>query len=486
MNALWNLLGQACPLLVAVVAIPILLGALGAARFGIVSLAWVTIGYFSLFDLGLGRALTQLLARGLARGHAGLDGQIRTALVMTFLVGLAAMTLVGLSANLIVTRVFRIPAPQQHETVVALYIVAASLPILTTTGALRAVLEAHQRFRAASLVLLQLGIFTFVGPLLPLPFTRNLAWVVLTLVIGRAIAWVEYAVLAVKTVPALAGRFQIEPRTIGPLFRFGGWMTVSNVISPLMVYIDRFVIGIAISSAAITYYAVPYEIITRLWIVPTAVVAVLFPAVSAAFIGDPLRVARLFERASKAILIAVFPVAILTVVFANQLLVIWLGRPVAAHSTHVLQYLAIGVFLNSLAQLTYTLIQAAGRPDLTAALHLLELPLYLALLISLLLSKGIDGVAIAWTLRVALDMLLLWTVGWLLLRVAPWNSRVLFPTIIVCWGVLVVAVTLISGVGQVIFAGMVLVGFAIHVWRNLLTPADRRLGRSLLFALPRD
>lgn len=478
-NALWNLLGQACPLLVAVIAIPILLASLGPARFGILSLAWVTLGYFSLFDLGLGRALTQLLSRSLAAAHPDLDGQIRTALVMTFLVGLAAMIVVALSANLIVTRVFRIPAALQPESLAALLVLAASLPILTTTGALRAVLEAHQRFRAASLVLLQLGIFTFLGPLLPLPFSRNLAWIVLTLVISRVVAWGEYAVLAVRTVPALAGRLQIEPRTIGPLFRFGGWMTVSNVISPLMVYVDRFVIGIAISSAAITYYAVPYEIITRLWIVPTAVVAVLFPAVSAASIGDPLRVARLFERASKAILLVVFPVALLTVVLANQLLVIWLGRPLAAHSSHVLQYLAIGVFLNSVAQVTYTLIQASGRPDLTAILHLLELPVYLALLASLLRTDGIDGVAIAWTLRVALDLLLLWIVGWRLLRVAPWTSRTLFPTIIACCGLLVIALLLTSGSQRALFLGAVFVGFGIHVWRNLLTPADRTFGRSL-------
>ncbi len=31
-------------------------------RFGILSLAWVVIGYFSFFDFGIGKALTKIIA----------------------------------------------------------------------------------------------------------------------------------------------------------------------------------------------------------------------------------------------------------------------------------------------------------------------------------------------------------------------------------------------------------------------------------------
>ena len=46
----------------------------------------------------------------------------------------------------------------------------------------------------------------------------------------------------------------------------------------------------------------------------------------------------------------------------------------------MLQILAVGVFINSLAQVPFALLQGVGRPDLTATLHLIELPLYLGLL----------------------------------------------------------------------------------------------------------
>ena len=57
-NTIWNLLGQVLPMVVGVVAIPPLVHSLGVDRFGVLSLAWIIIGYFSLFDLGMGRALT--------------------------------------------------------------------------------------------------------------------------------------------------------------------------------------------------------------------------------------------------------------------------------------------------------------------------------------------------------------------------------------------------------------------------------------------
>src|SRR5579872_2825937 len=61
-NVIWNLLGQGAPLVIAVLAIPVLIRDLGTDRFGLLSLAWVLVGYFSIFDLGIGRALTQIIA----------------------------------------------------------------------------------------------------------------------------------------------------------------------------------------------------------------------------------------------------------------------------------------------------------------------------------------------------------------------------------------------------------------------------------------
>ena len=64
-----NIIGQVVPLLVGLGAIPYVVRGLGTERFGILSIAWVLLGYFSLFDLGLGRATTKFVAECLGRGE---------------------------------------------------------------------------------------------------------------------------------------------------------------------------------------------------------------------------------------------------------------------------------------------------------------------------------------------------------------------------------------------------------------------------------
>lgn len=82
-NTIWNLIGQIGPALVAVVSIPIIIHQLGPDRFGILTLAWAVVGYFSLFDFGLGRAVTQLISQKLgSKEEMDLPPLIWTALML--------------------------------------------------------------------------------------------------------------------------------------------------------------------------------------------------------------------------------------------------------------------------------------------------------------------------------------------------------------------------------------------------------------------
>jgi O-antigen/teichoic acid export membrane protein len=61
-NTLLNLFGQLVPMMIGLVSIPLLIRHIGMERFGLLSLIWVVIGYFTFFDLGLGRAIIKLVA----------------------------------------------------------------------------------------------------------------------------------------------------------------------------------------------------------------------------------------------------------------------------------------------------------------------------------------------------------------------------------------------------------------------------------------
>jgi O-antigen/teichoic acid export membrane protein len=205
----------------------------------------------------------------------------------------------------------------------------------------------------------------------------------------------------------LRGRIELSSADVRPLLRFGSWMTVSNLVSPLMVYLDRFLIGAVLSMAAVAYYVTPYEVITKLWIVPVSLMSVLLPTFAASYASDRLRAASLFDLGLRTVFLVMLPPTLLAVLFAPEALTVWLGAEFAAESYRVLQWLAIGVFVNSMGQVGFTFLQGVGRPDVTAKLHLVEFPIYVALLCWLLPRYGIEGAAIAWTARVLLDASLL-------------------------------------------------------------------------------
>jgi len=407
-NAIWNLVGLGAPMLVAVVTVPLLINGLGPDRFGVLTLAWMTIGYFSLFDLGLGRALTKVVAEKLGAGQEEeIPELFWTSLVLMLALGVVGAIVWAAFTPLLVHRVLKIPAVLEGETLVAFYLLAISLPITITTTGLRGTLEAQQRFGMTSALRVAMGIFMFLAPVAVLSFTPSLAAVVATLLLGRAVAWAVHLLLCLRVMPALRTNKAMRVSSVGPLLRLGGWMTVSNTVSPIMATLDRFFIGALLSVAAVTYYATPFDVVTALLILPSALSGVIFPAFATTFAIDRQRSGEIFDRALKATFAVLFPIVLVVVALARNGLGLWLGADFSRESTHVLQWLAIGVLANGVASVPFALVQGLGRPDLTAKLHLIELPCYLVAVWWLVRVAGIEGAAIAWTVRVAIDLLLL-------------------------------------------------------------------------------
>jgi O-antigen/teichoic acid export membrane protein len=66
-NSFLNLFGLAVPMLAAFITIPFLIRNLGTDRFGVLNLVWLIVGYFSLFDMGIGRAITKFVSERLGK-----------------------------------------------------------------------------------------------------------------------------------------------------------------------------------------------------------------------------------------------------------------------------------------------------------------------------------------------------------------------------------------------------------------------------------
>ena len=399
-GTLWNLAGRLGPMLVAIAATPFLIAALGVSRFGIFSLALSLIGIFGIFDFGFGRALTRLVAERLAAGdEAHAAPAVLSGLVLMTGLGVIGGGVLAVLARAYALHLLDLPPPLAAEVSLALMLLCASAPLVVLNAALWGVLSAYQRFSAANIVNLPIMALYYLGPLAILPFFDSLVAVIAVLVGCRAVMTIAYAAIVLDTMPTLRTA-RPDWRATMPLLRFGGWLTVSNLAWPALLYLDRFVIAAAISAEAAAWYATPFDLILRFTIIPIAIMQSGFPALATTYRDAPEAAARLVRLATIAILATLFPAALLAITAASPLLTLWLGAPFAAHAAPVLQILGVGVLFMCADTVPVGMLDAIGRPELNAKLAFATLLLALPLLAILIPIAGIEGAALAWTLRV--------------------------------------------------------------------------------------
>jgi len=481
-NALLNLGGHGAPLLAALVLLPPLVSRLDAERFGFLALAWALVGYFSLFDLGLGRTLSRLVAerRGSPRENE-LPYLTRTALSLTFVLGVAAGIVLFAAAGPICERVLNLSPALRPEAESAMRVLALSLPLVTLTAALRGLLEAGQRFGWVNAIRVPLGILTFAAPLLATSWSVSLVALASALALMRLAAFAAHWAVCSRLWPGLVGLGLPQGAAAREMLGYGAWLTVSNVVGPLMVYIDRFIIAGLLAVSWVAYYSAPYEVVTRLWLIPAALTGVLFPAMAAA---SPERLAALYRTGTKAVLITVFPLALLATLFAADWLRAWLGPEFAARGARVAQLLCLGAAVNCLAYLPFTLLQARGRADLPAKAHLVELPLYLGVLWTLVLRWGIEGAALAWALRCVADAIVLFLLARGSIRSGFTGAQL--ATAIVVLVALAGALLPTATAGKLIYAMAALALFCVLGWLVLLDESERLRARHPLALLSGD
>jgi O-antigen/teichoic acid export membrane protein len=415
-NTLLNLIGRVVPLLVGIAAMPYVIRHLGPDRFGLLSLAWMVVGYFALFDLGIGPATTKFVAELLGKGEMDkLPGLVWTALFSQTCMGLVAGALLAAASPLLVSRLLKIPPELHPQAHLIFLIMAAALPIDFASGSLRGVLAASQRFDLLNALGVPSSALTYLLPVAALRLGFGLPAIVFFLVLARIAAIAILLALCFRLHPVLRARLSFDRSLVGRLLGYGGWVTVSGAVVPILVYFDRFLIGALVSIAAVGFYTPPYIISSKLSILPTSLTATLFPAFSAFHgRGDSEWIRNALIRSLKFLLLTVGPAALVLAFFARPILTLWLGAKFAAEGTLVLQILAAGVLVNALTYVPFSLLQGMGRPDLTAKLQAVQLPVHLALAWFLLTRFGLPGAALAWTARMALEFVIFIIAGcWL-------------------------------------------------------------------------
>jgi O-antigen/teichoic acid export membrane protein len=490
-NTALNFGAQAIPLLIGVAVIPYVIAKLGTDEFGILSLAWMVFSYFSLFDLGLGRATVKYVAEyiGLAKREE-IPGLVWTSIWLQLLLAIGGALLAAALIPFGVEKVLKIPPTLIRDARNAFFILAASLPILLLGNTFRGVLEAAQRFDLVNYVKVPSGISTFLLAAIGAGCGLHVTGIVLLLVPAKTGVMIAYMILCFRIFPSLKQRLRFDMAALRPLSSFGGWVMVSNIAAPLLTYLERLMIASILSVGALAFYAAPCDLITRVTIFPASMALTLFPYFSYHGSGGLDKISRISSRSFKYLLLFSAPVVAVAVFFAHRILFLWLGLNFAEKSTEVLQLLAVAYFINILAYIPFTSVQALGRPDLKAFLDMAEVPLFALLSWVLLVKMGIEGAALAKLIVSIVDSIGLF---WFARRLGAFSLRDFFegslPRGVGVSAALFLSVFALQQLSLSIPVVVVALAFlfsvyGVIVWKLAIDESERALVRGLFVQIP--
>lgn len=405
-NSAWNLIGIAASTLFTIPSLAIYSRTLGVELLGLLTLAFSIVGYASSFDLGLSRALIRQVSI-----HSEDWGMIKTYMGTTALfvgaISLALTAIVWLGAQWL-TDYLKVSPAHRQDAIASFHWLSLSVPpyLLSLVGT--AYFEGKEDFKTLNLIRTATGALNAIAGVACVYWIPALWAVIAALCFSRWIMCIAVLVQYRTDVnrhdslrrPALWTFDAVALRTS---LSYGGWLTVTNVIGPIMGYFDRFVLSHLAGASVVAYYTMPAEIINRLLLLPGAVSRALFPRLSKRrhTAGSDRRVGALLTVAFTAVIgLPVF-------VFASPLLRIWMGPGYAQEPATVLRVLLVGFFFMSLAFGPFTDLQARGYSRTTAYIHAAQLFPYLGALILLTYFYGIIGTALAWTARGIVDYVMM-------------------------------------------------------------------------------
>ena len=409
-NAVLNLAGFGVPLVIAVLALPLLTRSLGPARFGLLGMSWAFLEYLTLFDVGLGKATVRYVADAIARRTGDIPQITSVSLATQMVLGLLAAVVLASMSSFLAQRAFHVEPELVQEATALFVVVGANLPVVLALTTLRGVLDGAQEFGISNAIRIPASAGSIVIPAVLASFGTSLPVIMLWVLAWRMAACAATVIAIQRVVPGFRIEAPRDWRRLRGLISFGGWVAVSGVVSPILVYFDRFALGMRVNLTAVGYYTAPYEGITRALVIPNSLINALFPLLTGLGVAAAAsRIDRLFASSMRVLLLVMVVPSAIAFAFAPFILNAWMGPDYALHGALALRILAVGVLINSAAHIPYTFLEASGRPDVPAKCHLFELAVHLPVAWVLVGRWGITGAAVAWTLRVTLDTLLLLT-----------------------------------------------------------------------------
>ena len=422
-NMLAGMLGYAAPMLINVVATPILLVLLGEDAYGLQALVSVILGYATVMDMALDLPITKFVAEDEGRGDTKSRNRLlNNALQLYCIIGLLGMILIISSADFLARRVFHVPENLMDTTIVVFRLTGIGFfaTVLGTWG--RAAANGMQRYDITHIVALatsfsgmSLGLATVYGGY------GVTGFVMVKLVICQIASSVTYLIVVKRLLPTFKIQLGVDRLTLQRIRNYMAYGAVNRTMGTVVSRLDQTLIGVWLGVAAVGVYSIAFMVVTSIGYMLAHMLGFFLPMASELYENNKLdQLQDIFTRATRFItaLAGMFFVPLL--VFGDHLVILWLGEQVASQIDNVLRLLVISAYISTLtATITNNLVIGIGKiRQFTIYTTVRSLVLCLCCLL-FIKPLGLEGAGAALLLTSFVDVFYFITVTKRYLHVAP-------------------------------------------------------------------
>jgi O-antigen/teichoic acid export membrane protein len=400
-----NFIGSVIPLLVIFVTTPIYIRLLGELNYGILCLIWVFISYFAFMDFGTGRSLANLIVSKAHKKQSS-NELFWSGFYFTLCVSLLLTPVIFFLLKFIFFYKLNLSEDLQKEIQLAIPALLVVIPVVSLTTFFAGALQGHKKIKEINIFQAINFALTQIIPLLIFHFyDKKLSIIIYSIVCIRILSVLYMWIICIKLFPSGRSYFNNFSyiKNIGGLLKHGGWLTISNLLAPFLISLDRFIIGIFLGASYVSIYTIPYQLLSKISIAPLAITEALFVSIP----RNSEKSIQLEREGILNISFIVTPIVFILIALMPFILTFWISKDFSNKASTLSIILLLAFWTNTFAYVPFIKLQAMNKYNLIAKAHLFEIFPYLILVYLAIKSYGLVGVALAALFRCSLDLILL-------------------------------------------------------------------------------